>query len=220
MARRDISDIVTACRVRADQEGSTRNSDATILSFIKQSIAYLSSLVAGGDQDHFLNDVTITASGTEHLTLNPDVHQVRGVDWRPDISSDWVTIQSFNFIQRNSRQNSISDYWFSGQAEAKYTFRPWGDHIKIIPQAESTDQFRIWYVPSFSLTLTSSFNFFNDWDEFVIVDVAIKMKEKDEEDVSILQVERVRLENKIKEDAQRRNTEAYHAIDTDPWSGQ
>ena len=87
-----------------------------------------------------------------------------------------------------------------------------GGNLVFSPQPEGVTNVRVWYIPTaqqFSsatpATSTTTFDDYNGYAEYVVVDAAIKCLQKEESDVSVLRAQKVEMRRRIEEAADNRD---------------
>jgi hypothetical protein len=81
-----------------------------------------------------------------------------------------------------------------------------GAKIIFTPVPTTTDTVIMYYVPSpAEITAGSSIECFSGFDEYIILDVAIKMKQKEESDVSVLAMEKAEMWKSVMDTLQGRD---------------
>ena len=92
-----------------------------------------------------------------------------------------------------------------GVSRARY--RIIGRKIWFLPNPDGSASIDLWYIPLAPLLESDDdeFDAINGWEEFAIVDTAIKMLTKEESDTSQLEARRLKLENRIIEAANNRD---------------
>ena len=198
-------------------ESSQFVTDNELNFYINQSIAELHDmLVQSYGADYYVKNTTFQTIGQQESydlsTIIPDddFYKLRAVDAQLN-GDDWFTLQRFNFNERNRFQNfGVWDYL--GITNVRY--RIVGNEIRFVPIPDRNINIRLWYVPrAVTLSLdTDSYNDFNGWIEYVLVDCAIKMLNKEESDVSVLLAEKQLLKRRIEEVANNRDVENSESI--------
>jgi hypothetical protein len=192
-----LGSLKLQARQRADQETSDFVSDSELNSYINSSLAELYDLlVAAYGEEYFLADpfqIAVT-SGTTDYALPTDFYKLKGVDAKIT-GSDYVNVRPFNFNERNRTQDE-SNLLYGG---TNLRYRIMGSKIKFTPKPSATTAVQIWYVPvSPTLVLdTDTFNDVNGFSEYVVVDAAIKMMQKEESDVSVLMNQKAQLMKRL-----------------------
>ena len=200
-----LAEIRVQSRQRADMENSTLVSDSELNSFINNSIAELHDVLSEAyGSEYFVKSTTGSiVDGTEDYALPSDLYEVRGVDVR--IGTDnWLNVRRFNFNERN-RFQSFNVWDVFGLSTARY--RVVGNNLKFSPVPDRAAEYRLWYVPLATKLVNDgdSLNDFNAYSEYVIVDAAIKMLQKEESDVSVFLLQKQALEKRIREKSQNRD---------------
>jgi len=185
--------------------------------YINQSISELHDmLVQSYGSDYYVKDITFqtTAQQEEYdldtIVSDQDFYKLRAIDARLN-GDEWFTLQKFNFNERNRFQNfGLWDYL--GISSVRY--RLVGSNLRFSPAPDQAVDIRLWYIPrAASLSAdTDEYNDFNGWIEYVIVDCAIKMLNKEESDVSVLLNEKALLKRRIEEVSQNRDVENSESI--------
>lgn len=196
-------------RLRADQLRSqfVTNDEANIM--INQSgLELYDVLVAKFGEDYFLAPPLIITSaslqaynlpnGTNYLNINgmpnpagtaaPACYKVYGLDlnsygaalnnpqgWRSMSRFNWADRNKYNYLLGAASNNVSGQY-------AQFQYREMGTQLYILP-INSGQYFRLWYVPLAATLLqdTDMLPFsYSGWHEYIVVDVAAKMLEKQE----------------------------------------
>lgn len=217
MATLTLADIRQRCRERADMEESQFVTDSELNFYINQSISELHDmLVQSYGSDYYVKSVIFQTVGQQEaydlstIITDDDFYKLRGLDARLN-GDDWFTLQRFNFNERNRFQHfGVWDYL--GITNVRY--RILGNEIRFVPIPDRDIDVRLWYVPrAVQLSAdTDTYNDFNGWIEYVIVDCAIKMLNKEESDVSVLLNEKQLLKRRIEEVANNRDTENPESV--------
>ena len=197
-----LAQIKTQSRERSDMSNTNFISDSELNSYVNASIRELYDLLVATYSDYYVADayqVTV-ASDAENIPVPEDFYKLRGLDRSIDGSgseSSWWSVDNFNFAERN-KYNATFTY-YSGRVFPLVKYRIFGANLRLIPAAQAPGVYRIWYVPK-ATTLTNdsdSFDGINGWEEYVVVDCAIKMLQKQEDDVSVLMNQKQELKARI-----------------------
>lgn len=198
-----LATLRTRARQRADMENSGFISDSELNSIINASYAELYDLlVSKYGEDYFVADAfTITTiSNMETYSLPSDFYKLLGVDFKLD-ASNWASLQKFDFSDRNLYQSG------STQLINILKYRIFGSNLKITPIPSAGEILRVWYIP-LPTTLASdsdSFSGINGFEEYVVIDAAIKMLTKEESDTQQLLVEKLAMKLRIEQMAHSRD---------------
>lgn len=209
-----LSDFITRVRERADMEGSEFVTDTELTTYINASIQELYDILVSSFQDYYLNESGITTlnSGQSTISLPADFYKLRGVDRQVD-NSNWQTITPFSFTERNDRTNTATYVgYYSNDSGIRYRLQ--GSQIRLTPQDNCAGNYRLWYIPKVTLLSSNSDSFdgINGWEEYVIVDCAIKCLQKEESDVSVLLSQKQALIQRIRGMANNRDSGAPEVI--------
>jgi len=205
-----LSELQSQARQRADQENSNFISDSELQGYINASIAELHDMLVssyGGDYNldtHFF----VTSNSVDEYDLPSDFYKLRGVDINTsnDVSASngWHVLKPFTFEERND-----GDLNFSSRSTFLdfSRYRMVKDSIRFSPTPDGGNAVRLWYVPSAAVLTGSAetLDGVNGFEEYVIVDAAIKMMQKEESDVSVLLAQKAQLQRRIKEMTENRD---------------
>lgn len=203
-----LAQLRLEARQRADMTNSTFVTDSELTSYINNSISELHDiLVQSYGEDYYINDVSFTTANKAEsyeiasIIPNGDFYKIRGVDAKLN-NSDWFTLKPFNFNERNKNLGSTTN---SGISSVKY--RLLGSNIMFTPIPDDSIDVKIWYIPLAQTLVddTDSYNDLNNYSEYVIVDVAIKMLQKEESDVSVLAHQKQALKERINSASKNRD---------------
>ena len=214
MASITESSLVSRVRQRADMESSNFVSDIEVQTYINGSITELHDLlIQVYGQDYYVSSNTFTTTaGTDTYALSTsagaDFYKLRGMDAKLN-GSDFFTLSPFNFNERNIRQEgSLSNVL--GIANLRY--RLVGSNIIFTPTPDANTEIRVWFVPtaqqfssSTPATSTTTYDDFNGYAEYVVIDAAIKCLQKEESDVSVLLGQKAAMKRRIEEAANNRD---------------
>lgn len=213
MTTKTLANLRTLVRQESDMENTTFITDAELNSYINQSYFELYDLlIQKYGNDYYAQTADITTDGTsETYTLPngvlysaaPKFYKLLGVDLQLS-TNEFATIHKFTFADRNryKRPNYLN---FNGTTNLRYRLN--NDDIFFTPVPEAGQTIRLWYVPR--LTELSddadTADTISGWDEYIIVDAAIKCKDKEESDVSVLMARKMKLEHRIESAAENRD---------------
>lgn len=206
-----LAQLKSQARDRADMANSQFVSDSELVNYINGSIAELHDLlIAAYDNEYFITEYTFsTVSGTDSYALPADFYKLRGIDSRVG-TDQWFTLQPFNFNERNSK-NELLSYLAYGN---NFRYRIMGSDLVFSPVPQGVYNIKLWYIPVATKLSSDSdtLNDLNQFSEYVIVDAAIKMANKEEADVSVLAAQKAELKRRIEVMAQNRNADKSESI--------
>jgi hypothetical protein len=187
-----LAQLRERARQKADMQNSSFVSTDEIDGYINQSLTELVDLIVAREPDLYLDSADLSlVSGS--YPLPSDFYQLRGVEIERS-SGVWETIEPFNWNERNSLTDPILTAYGPTCA-----YRMRGNNLVLDPAQSSSQGVRVWYVPATPLLTGSAdtFDGINGWDEYVTTDVAIKCKDKEESDVSVLMAQKANLTRRI-----------------------
>lgn len=196
---------------RADMSNSNFRDDQTLNYLINTSIEELYDLIVAKYEDYFIKEINFNLTSNDDGYLIPDqVYKLKGLDFK--ISSDYVNVHPFNFEERNLR-NITRQYY--GVYNIRY--RMLGNKLIITPKDEQAGEYRMWYIPRFADLVNDNDTLQVDLEQYVdyvIVDVAIKLLQQEESDPSVLIMQKEALKQRIKNMTSNRDA-AYPGRITD-----
>lgn len=184
-----LSQLRTRARQAADMENSAFISDAELTSMVNASYLSLYNLLVTTFEDYFVTGpttFTLSDSDAGVYALPSDFFKLRGLDYL--LGSDYVTVYPFQWSRRNQLNRALRSTW-TGQVELGY--RILGTNLRIEPNDSATGTYRLYYIPactplsSDSDTLSTQITR-SGWEEYIVIDVARKMRIKEESSVDAL----------------------------------
>lgn len=214
MARtRTLAQLRQEVRQRADLESSNHVTDSEVNRYVNQSCAALHGLIAEADEDYLTVSTTITTvAGTGTYAFTG--YRIRWVE--AVINGLTVRLDRWRFDQRDQLINAATRWTSTG---AIPLYRYVRGQISLLPVPDGAYSVTIWHIDPFAdLTLDSdTFNGEDGWEEWVVLDAAIKCLTKEESDPSALMAERQRVEQRIRAAlGTRDHARPDTAVDTDP----
>lgn len=207
MARKKtLSYLMEQSRLAADKVGSGFIQDDELKAYINSSACELYDLlVSAYGNDYFRASYAFSTSGnTSAYDLPADFYKMIGLDYIIG-SQEALTLKPFQFNERNRYRQGT--YWnaITGAAGPRYNIA--NDQIIFMPVPDGVYSMELWYVPACPVLSASGdeFDGINGWEEFIIVDSAIKMLGKEESDTSLLERRRNALVKRIEEMKENRD---------------
>lgn len=192
-----LGEIKTQARQRSDMENSEFVSDAELTAYINASLAELHDLlIASYNDDYVMNEHIFTSNSALQYDLPTDFYKLRGVDVRRGANGQWATVKRFNFNRRNEQQNA---YAWNLLGLPYLEYRLVGSKIRFNRTPDTQLEFRLFYHPKVAKLVVDadSYDDVNGFAEYVVVDAAIKMMQKEESDVSVLMAQKEALKQRI-----------------------
>lgn len=206
-----LVNLRTRAQARADMEGDANVSSATWNAFINASRKRLWRLLGRSNPELFLTSVDFTLSGTT-FTLGLAVAaanfwQVLEVDkLNSTQGDDFVRLARFLFAERNVGAPS---------------YRIFGNTLEIRPASGAAGNYRLWYVtqPPVLVADIDTIGLVEDiWDEFIVLEAAIKARRRQQKDASDLATELGELLAELRAHAGDRDVgEPDRVRDVDRW---
>jgi hypothetical protein len=202
-------------KYRADMVSSSFVADAEWNSYIANSYKELYDLLisAYGNDYSVATPATFQTDGTNDKYALPDgtlysaapaFYKLLGVDLQVQGGQIWQTLKPFNFAERNRYAPYGVQSLYRNTA---IRYRLTGSNIWFTPLPQSGLTIQLWYIPE-PTTLsadTDTFDGVSGWEEYVIIDAAIKALQKEESDVSVLMAQKQAMISRIQAMAENRD---------------
>jgi hypothetical protein len=216
-----LATMRTRVRRRADMENSNFISDAELDQYINDSLSELYDLFVVEYEEYVIQKLDTTITGEVEYDIVTDFGidnfmKIAGIDLKT--SGRTINMQRFMFPERNTMQDMPV---VSASFEYNIQYAVLGNTIKFTnDQANSNNDITIWFVPSFVPMLET--DFVDDvapflapgWEEFAVLDSAIKCLLKEESDTKALEREKSQLTKRIRSIAMNRDTGSpYRVVD-------
>lgn len=202
--------IRDAARKRADMENSAFWTDPQITYEINASAKLLYNFLVETFGDEYYVSSTTDASVADQATyaLPSDFFKLLGIDVGDGASpTNYISVKKFSFKERNTRPANAS--WLRN-----YRYRLEGSNYRIIPTPKAGVTFRVWYVPV--LTELSAdgdtFDGVHGYEEFIVLDVAIKMLQSEESETAHLEARLAEFKAAVIRDATSRDIAEPHQV--------
>jgi len=180
-----LTQFRTRVRERANMEGSQFVTDTELTGYINSSASELYDLLVSRFADYYLSDTAVTVTTGSSIPLPVNFYKLRGLDL--DLGGgDYQTLRQFNFNERNK---ATDDLRVLQRGVSQLRYRVQGNTISLTPADQATNRYRIWFVPLMPLLVANadSFDGVNGWEEYVVVDAAIKCLQKEESSTTDLE---------------------------------
>lgn len=214
MALVTLSAFRDRARQRADMVNSRFVTDAELNTYINASIDELYDLlIASRGENYYVKSYSFTTStNVDTYALPADFLKLMGVDYVTS-TTQAITLKAFRWQERNRFREP---FYNTRNYNLMYQVR--GDNLVFIPTPNGNQQIKLWYVPrALDLTTdTSSFDGINGWEEYVVIDAAIKMRVKEESPVEELMIAKQDMRSRILSASSGRDSgEPARVVDTD-----
>ena len=214
-----LAQLITRVRQRADMVGSAFVSDAEIIDYVNVGMAEIHDLLVDKYEDYYVDsDTTYTLPGSNPGTLPATFYKALGVDL--DAGGVSYRMRRYTFQERNMYNSPsvvaarISDTRYSVQ----------GNQIKFIPDPTTSGTATLHYVPEAQRFSTSESEYMdktvvnkapaiaNGYEEYVVVDAAIKCLMKEESDIQTHMIYKEQLRKRLESAAGNRDAGEHSRI--------
>lgn len=155
-------------------------------------------LLAWGDDYGSERDTLTTTAGVDTVNLPSDFYRLIGLDWYT--GGVYRDMLPFAWADRNRFQNLA---WSDG-AYPRYMLS--GNRLLLVPTPTSVETLRITYVPTLTtIDSTHTLDGVHGWDEYVVLDAAVKCRESCRMEPGTLLSDRAACEARIIAMAPRRD---------------
>lgn len=186
-------------RARADQQNSQFIQDAELTNYINGSVSSLYDLLVETAEDYYMaSQVIPIIQGTNEYSLPTNFYKVLGVDYL--VNNKPVPMSRFNFRDRH-----LYNYLDARPEIVRYAI--WGSLLVFKPVAPRIASVTLWYVPTVTKLVndTDVLDGVNGWEEYAILDAAIKCMVKEESDPTALLAQQASVKERIKTMAKDRD---------------
>lgn len=214
MAAVTLAQFKQRSRERADMVNSKFISDSELSSYINASLTELYDLLLSSrGENYYIDSFSFTTiPGSDTYPLPVDFYKLMGVDYVTS-STQSITLKSFRWQERNRFREP---FYNARIYNLMYQLR--NNDLVFIPTPNGNQQIKVWYIPRSPELVadTDTFDGINGWEEYVVIDVAIKMKVKEESPVDALVFAKQKMEERIAAlSSGRDSTEPARVVDTD-----
>lgn len=199
-----LQELRDSCKDRADMVNSTRIPDSTWLEYINKS------------KDR-LYDRIISAYDSEYYTISQDISVVNGTNTYA-LPNDYYKTVLLEYVIDSTHSYPLKKFFFNeknaGVLPLGYRrygtnlkYREVADNLILHPTPTANCTLRLWYIP-LATNLTEDddeLKGFNGWEEWIILDVAIKAARSEETDTKDLERDLARINEDLLKMIQNRN---------------
>lgn len=216
--------LIARARQRADFVSSTFLDDASeLVNWALESYKELCDLLTEAyGEDYLIVDDTLNVSlARTALTggtgIDPPLQKLVRAEWLT--GTEGRPLRKLDFSHGGTFEYSKKQGW-DDSTDIRYAIV--NQHLFVQPIPQTTQTVALWYVPIPTLTLSSDINVACEpWAEYVVLDLAIKMREKENTDRTGLERDKLNMRERIVSVATPRDEhEAERAVDVrceDDW---
>lgn len=182
-------------RRRSDQENSNFIPDAEFNDYINSAAQELYDILVSKTQDYYTISSNIVTDGTSNsFNLPSNFYKLVLLEY--SLNGRMTPMKRFNFQEKNRYENNAQILRYR-IIKDQIQFNP-------VPAAQTVV---LWYVPAFTRLSSDSdtLDGVNGWEEYVVVEAAIKAAIKDEADVSALMAQKQALMKRIEDMSDNRD---------------
>jgi hypothetical protein len=221
MASVTIETLTTRVRQRADFENSQFVTDEEILTHINASLGELWELLVAAAPEFYVNYQVISPTGAEAglFDMPDDYFGTVGVDYELS-TGQWIALTKIMLSERNNYDYSIQDisqgYTFDRSTPAGTSPFP---KLHLLPHPRANHTYRHVYTmaaPTLEVGGTESVDGINGFEEYIVIDVAIKLLSKEESPTGVYERQKDAMTARLLAAAELRTlTEAGRVSDHD-----
>lgn len=199
-----LTSLTDQAKQRADMVNSSFVSATEWTQYINNSWCELYDLLisAYGSDYYSSTDTITTVSGTASYALPADHYKTVGIDYVVS-STEKYPLDRYAFRDRNLRNNA----YLNRSYFPSYKYRITGNNVVLSPTPNEIITLEHIYIPvAQEMTIgADTIDGVNGFEEYIVVDAAIKALQKEESDVSVLMAQKDRLRKRLEEMAEDRN---------------
>lgn len=200
-----LAQLRDAVRQRSDMERTQFIKDPELTAYINGSYGELYDILVSRFEDYYSEQVSFSlASGVSTYALPADFYKMRGLDYQVSAPDDWETVRPLPFGERNTRNRTVNRLIYGVRP---INYRILGGSLKFFPESQADGSYRMFYIPRFT-PLAADGDVMGDvldFEEYVIVDAAIKCVVKEESDPQALMLQKQQLRERIQAMASNRD---------------
>lgn len=138
-------------------------------------------------------------------TTAPAFFKLLGVELQVNGANDWMTLKPFEFIERNRFAVPNMQSALGRRTNLRYRLISNQLWLKPIPMAGQV--VRLQYVPRMTILVNDddTFDGVSGWEEYIIIDAAIKALQKEESDCSVLMAQKAAIIVRLQAEAENRD---------------
>jgi len=179
-------------RERADMVGSLFVSSTEIASYMEASWQELYTACSVQSEDLFVKQYALTITGgtaVYPLSGAADIKKLRGVRIKGDVFLSPLSLREVQNLDRTGRTGKPRFYWMYGDTTNNNGLMA----LEILPPPDNSYSLLVFYQPAIQLADVSGLSvlpMLAGFDEFIVVSAAMKCKNKEESDCSLLMTEK------------------------------
>ena len=216
-----LQKLIDRVRQRAAMEGTTFVTDTEVVDYINVAMAELHDILVQKYEDYYVSSTTYTLPADNPGALPSDFYKSLGVDF--DSGGTAHRLRRFSFQERNMLN---APALVAGRVGNTY-YSIQGSQIKFIPSTTVSGTVTLYYVPESQqfdasgnkdtqTVLSVAPQVARGYEEYIVVDAAIKCLLKEESDVRPHMAQKQGLLRRIEEAAGKRDAgESYAITDVD-----
>lgn len=209
-----LSDLKTRVRQRADMENSAYIGDTELASYINASYAELYDIVVNSYEDYYVTGPTafsLTTSDAGVYALPSTLYKLKGVDY--SLGGDWVPLEPYKWNERGQSRGAF----VRGATLRDRSYRMVGANLRMEPADNAVGSYQIWYVPAYTAlsadaSVVDTLMTRNNWEEYIVIDAAIKCLAKEESNTAHLVEAKEAIRRRIVASASERDADAPESI--------
>lgn len=202
-----LSDIKTQVLYRCNIENSNFIADEEFLFMINSSAAELYEELVAKHEDYSATEAFFNLdAGVSRYALPSDFYKILALD--VSTSDGYASLERWVWNERDRYERAVSTSYPYG-----LRYKITGQNLDIKPAASAgANSYRLIYVPSYAnaTALTDNLDTAGNitqqnWHEYVVVDVCIKVQAKQETDASVFMAQKAQLLARIQKHAAQRD---------------
>lgn len=209
MAVRSLANLIGTIRDRTDTSGSNVVTDTELTDYINASYAETYGLQVRAYEDYFISSYSFTTTSNVNAYAMPDHYKICGVDLLDSSgSTTFRKVDRTTFGERDQYSSLYNQSTFAYGLSDSFRYYMQGDNLVLAPVPTAANYLRVWYVPNATYFSASSqtHDFRNSWDDLTIIDVCIKVKDKQDQDSSTLMAQKMAMIRRIESEVSNRVT--------------
>jgi len=215
-----LGNVKATARQYADMVNSTFISEPELTGFVQQSqLELYDLLLTKYSTDYFVDSpFLITTDGVnDTFALPPNFYKLLGLDLQlsgtpGDPRGFYIPLRPFNWSERIRYSTPYVQAVYPGVAYPRYRIR--GNLLWLAPVPNAALTLRLWHAPRLVLPQadTDIIDGVSGWEDMIALDAAIKMRQKEESDVSVLAAQKSAMMSRIESAAENRDENGPYVV--------
>lgn len=194
-----LSELRTRALDRVDMADTGFAVTARVNDYINKGLSELHDIVVNAHEDMLWNQYKFKTNTTEEKYALPQDTYKTGVVFYQDSAGDRYELDRFHIRELGNRDEYHQRVIHPNRYNFRYAII--GSEIWFFPKPDAVSDIELWYIPTFQKLIKETdkprFYILPGWEEFAILDAAVSLRTKEEQDPTALIAEREAVRQRI-----------------------